>query len=85
MTAPPPEAPAGEEMEGQLKIDDYVDENQQEGETEEDWEERLRKARQEKVSAFRLLRQDKGDGGFKLSGEDEEVNDPAEEPGAVRG
>ena len=80
VTAPPPEAPAGEEMEGQLKIDDYVDENQQEGETEEDWEERLRKARQEKVSAFRLLRQDKGDGGFKLSGEDEEVNDPAEEP-----
>ena len=76
---PLPRQPETDEMEGQLKMDDYVGEEQQEGESDEDWEERLRRTRQEKVKAFRLLRGDKGDG-FKLSGEDEEVNDPAEEP-----
>ena len=80
VTAPSPEKAAVEEMDGQLKMDEYVGEEQQEGESDEDWEGRLRKARQEKVSAFKLLRTDKEDGGFKLSGDDEEVNDPAEEP-----
>ncbi len=76
---PLPRQPETDEMEGQLKMDDYVGEEQQEGESDEDWEERLRRTRQEKIKAFRLLRGDKGDG-FKLSGEDEEVNDPSEEP-----
>lgn len=68
-----------DEMEGQLSLEDYVGEEQQEGESETDWEERLRKTRQEKVSAFRLLSGERSDG-FKLSGEDEEDNDPSEEP-----
>ena len=74
--------PAGsetEEIDGQLSLEDYVGEEQQEGESEADWEERLRRTRQEKISAFRLLAGDRPNG-FKLSGEDEEDNDPSEEP-----
>ena len=55
VTAPSPEKAAVEEMDGQLKMDDYVGEEQQEGESDEDWEGRLRKARQEKVSAVTSL------------------------------
>lgn len=75
---PLPKPVETDEMDGQLKIDDYVD-DREEGESEADWEERLRKSRQEKIKTFRLLHNDEV-GGFKLSGDEEENNDPLEEP-----
>lgn len=74
--APEPPKPA-DEVEGQLKLDDWEDEPPVLG---EDWQERLRRTRQEQIEDFERKRREK-EAGLKLAGE-EEINDPAEEPPA---
>lgn len=74
--------PAAEEdsadIEGQIRMDELLE--QEEGESDEAWEERLRRAREEKVRQFQKAKEENG-GGFKLTGEEEE-NEPEEEPEA---
>lgn len=64
------------DVEGQIRMDDLLE--QEEGESDEAWEERLRRAREEKVRQFQKAKEENG-GGFKLTGEEEE-NEPEEEP-----
>ena len=80
---PEPDAPApaavsaaddSEELEGQMGWDSFVPEE----DAAQSVEQRLQKAREEKVRQFRLKAETQE--GFKLSGDDEEANDPAEEP-----
>lgn len=61
-----------DEVEGQLKLDDW----EEPPTLDEDWQERLRRTRQEQIEDFERRREKAG--GLKLSGE-EEQNDPAEE------
>lgn len=68
--------PSADEVEGQLKLDDW----EEEPVLGEDWQERLRRTRQEQIEDFERKRREK-DAGLKLTGE-EEVNDPTEEPPA---
>lgn len=66
------------DIEGQIRMDELLE--QEEGESDEAWEERLRRAREEKVRQFQKAKEENG-GGFKLTGEEEE-NEPEEEPEA---
>lgn len=61
-----------DEVEGQLKLDDWEEPPM----LDEDWQERLRRTRQEQIEDFERRREKAG--GLKLSGE-EEHNDPVEE------
>lgn len=64
-----------EELDGQMKLDEFAGEEVSADSPEDnpEWQEQLRRAREQKVRSFKLV------GGFKLSG-DEEENDPGEEP-----
>lgn len=64
------------DVEGQIRMDELLE--QEEGESDEAWEERLRRVREEKVRQFQKAKEENG-GGFKLTGEEEE-NEPEEEP-----
>lgn len=67
-------AAAEEELDGQMKLDEFAGEEAADSpEDNPEWKEQLRRAREQKVRAFKLV------GGFKLAGEEEE-NDPGEEP-----
>ena len=66
------------DIEGQIRMDELLE--QEEGESDEAWEERLRRAREEKVRQFQKAKEENG-GGFKLTGEDEDT-EPEEEPEA---
>ncbi|MGI6265170.1 MAG: hypothetical protein ACOYJY_06890, partial [Acutalibacteraceae bacterium] len=60
-----------DEVEGQLKLDDW----EEEPKLDEDWQERLRRTRQEQIEDFERRREKAG---MKITGE-EEQNDPVEE------
>lgn len=73
--APAPAPAPTDEVEGQMKLEDW----EEPPALGDDWQERLRRTRQEQMEDFERRREKAG--GLKLSGE-EEVNDPAEEPPA---
>lgn len=70
---PKKKTPPSDEVDGQLKMEDW----EEPPTLDEDWQERLRRTRQEQIEDFER-RREKSSGGLKLSGE-EEQNDPAEE------
>ena len=67
------QAPAdGDELD-QIQLDSLVEPEIADSAEDEDWEERLEKERRKKAESFQLH-------GLKLTGEEEEDNDPSEEP-----
>ncbi len=72
-----PEPPADEQLEGQMVFEQFA----QEAVNEEALEEQLRERRMEKVKDFQLIKG--GKSAFKLTGEEEEENEPDEEPVTV--
>lgn len=74
-----PSAPAEQEEEEQLTLDGYMTEEEEPGPDGEDLETRLQRVRQQKVEEFQKKRETQATA-FKLSGDEEEDNDPAEEP-----
>lgn len=69
-SVPVREAAEPEDEDGQLQFEELVEEDEDVG-AGDDWEERLREARRDRASRFQLV------------GDEEELNDPAEEPEEV--